>query len=244
MSRILRGLYHTVFCDVGETIVHFDPGFTETFVAEAEALGSTVTEDKARLVTAAEWDRASNDPKWRGASANAERSQAFWMELYKTMGSRLGVADVRTLAEQLYLRFSSIESYAALDGARESLARLRESGMRVVAASNWEPWLEDLLENLELRELFDDIAVSGLIGTEKPDRAFFERALEIAGATADEAVHIGDSFTADVEGAWGAGLDAVWINRWNYPARPCPTVRTFREATDLVLDTRNIDGQP
>ena len=73
-----------------------------------------------------------------------------------------------------------------------------------------EPWLLDLLDHLGMRECFDALAVSGLVGVEKPDAAFFERALEIAEATRDETVHIGDSFYADVQGAWGANLDAIW----------------------------------
>ena len=104
-----------------------------------------------------------------------------------------------------------------------------------MAASNWEPWLLDLLDHLGLRECFDALAVSGLVGVEKPDAAFFERALEIAGATRDETVHIGDSFYADVQGAWGASLDAIWINWDGRPPQACPTVDTIGAAADAVI---------
>ncbi len=243
MSRPLRGPYRVVFCDVGETVVQFNPGFTEILVAETGALGTAVAAADARRIANQEWDLASNDPQWRGASAEAERSQDFWMHLYETMGLRLGVAEARALAERLYGRFTGFDSYGAVDGARESLARLRHAGLTVVAASNWEPWLEGLLDHLDMRDLFDAMAVSGLMGVEKPDRAFFHRALEIAAVTPDEAVHIGDSFVADVEGAWGAGLDAIWINRRDNPPCVCPTAASIQEAADMVLAVASADGR-
>jgi putative hydrolase of the HAD superfamily len=46
----------------------------------------------------------------------------------------------------------------------------------------------------------------------KPDAAIFRYALERAGVEPHEAVHVGDSLEADVAGALGAGMRAVWFN--------------------------------
>jgi putative hydrolase of the HAD superfamily len=46
----------------------------------------------------------------------------------------------------------------------------------------------------------------------KPDPAIFRYALERAGVEPHEAVHVGDSLEADVAGALGAGMRAVWFN--------------------------------
>jgi putative hydrolase of the HAD superfamily len=54
---------------------------------------------------------------------------------------------------------------------------------------------------------------SAEIGAAKPDRAIFERALELAGADAREAWHVGDSADADVAGALAAGLRPVLLVR-------------------------------
>ncbi len=48
----------------------------------------------------------------------------------------------------------------------------------------------------------------------KPHRAAFEQACFAVGVSAAEAVYVGDSFANDVEGAVGAGLRAVWVDRW------------------------------
>ena len=46
----------------------------------------------------------------------------------------------------------------------------------------------------------------------KPDERIFRCALELADVEAHEAIHIGDSLEADVAGALGAGMRAVWFN--------------------------------
>ena len=37
--------------------------------------------------------------------------------------------------------------------------------------------------------------------------------LERAAVAPEEALMVGDSYRADVRGAWSAGMDAVWLNR-------------------------------
>ena len=235
MKRPLRGPYRVVFCDVGETLVRYHPGYSSTIAAQAARLGARAAADEVRRIADEEYDRAVRNPATRGASADADRSRAFWQGMYRAIGRRLRVNDPELLARRLFAEFTTVESYAPINGAHEALARLRAAGLRIVAASNWEPWLLDLLDYLEMRDRFDALAVSGVVGREKPDAEFFERALEIAGATADETVHIGDSFFADVQGAWGAGLDAIWINWHNRPAQACPTVETIEAAADAVI---------
>lgn len=68
-----------------------------------------------------------------------------------------------------------------------------------------------------------DLGLAGLInfdvfgqdheGIEKPDSRMFQIALEKAGCTATEMVHVGDSLEADVAGAAAAGIKSIWVNR-------------------------------
>jgi putative hydrolase of the HAD superfamily len=52
-----------------------------------------------------------------------------------------------------------------------------------------------------------------LAGAPKPDPAPFLLACTLLGVEPVEAVHIGDSLTADIEGARAAGLGAIWLDR-------------------------------
>ncbi|MSP22136.1 MAG: HAD family hydrolase [Dehalococcoidia bacterium] len=57
-------------------------------------------------------------------------------------------------------------------------------------------------------------AISEEVGARKPEPAIFHHVLAAFGVTPAEAVHVGDDFRADIEGARSAGLVAgIWVNR-------------------------------
>ncbi|PTQ95804.1 putative hydrolase of the HAD superfamily [Mucilaginibacter yixingensis] len=66
--------------------------------------------------------------------------------------------------------------------------------------------------NTGLTPYFQNIIISELVGINKPDKAIFEHALNLAGATISESIMIGDSLEADVYGAMGYGMDAIYFN--------------------------------
>lgn len=47
----------------------------------------------------------------------------------------------------------------------------------------------------------------------KPRKELFELALRETGLRADQVVHIGDSLSSDVQGAYQVGISAIWVNR-------------------------------
>jgi putative hydrolase of the HAD superfamily len=98
------------------------------------------------------------------------------------------------------------------------LARLRADGARLAVVSNWDVSLHDVLERTGLRQLVDAVVISAELGAAKPDPAIFRAALERLGATADAALHAGDSLEHDVAGARAAGIEAVLVARDGAPA--------------------------
>ena len=100
---------------------------------------------------------------------------------------------------------ASLRFFAYPDAA-PALRALRAAGIRTVVVSNWDWSLHERLAETGLAELVDGALASAEIGSAKPDGAIFRAALEIAGATAHEAWHVGDTPEADVEGARAAGL--------------------------------------
>ena len=237
MTRVLGGPYRVALCDIGETVVRHNPGFTATIAREATALGAEAELNNVRRVIDEEWHHAIADPANYGFTADVDQSKSFWLSLYSTIGARLGLGDSNEFVDRLYSHFTQFDSYAAMDGAHEALSQLRHAGIRVVAASNWEPWLLDLLVHLRMYDLFDHCVVSGIVGLEKPDPRFFLHALDVSGAAPIETVHMGDSFEADVQGAWTVSLDAIWVNtRGDMHRHECPTATTISEAVDMAIN--------
>jgi putative hydrolase of the HAD superfamily len=57
------------------------------------------------------------------------------------------------------------------------------------------------------------VTISTEVGAAKPDSQIFTAALQKHNCTAENVLHIGDSFKADYCGAKNAGLNAIWFNR-------------------------------
>jgi putative hydrolase of the HAD superfamily len=97
--------------------------------------------------------------------------------------------------------------------ALTALPKLRARGVRVVVVSNWDVSLHEVLARVGLAASVDAIVTSAGTGTRKPEPAIFTRALELAGAAAEQAIHVGDSPDEDVAGARAAGIEPVLIRR-------------------------------
>jgi putative hydrolase of the HAD superfamily len=69
------------------------------------------------------------------------------------------------------------------------------------------------LDQIGIRDLFDDVISASGVGAAKPDRQIFEVAVEAGGAEAHETLHVGDHPEADIVGAQNAGLKSAWVNR-------------------------------
>jgi HAD superfamily hydrolase (TIGR01509 family) len=88
---------------------------------------------------------------------------------------------------------------------------LANRGAVVGVLSNSEGRLAELFEEIGIAKYFAAIVDSGRVGMEKPDRRIFEHTLEVLGVPGARAIHIGDSWAADIVGARGAGWRAIWF---------------------------------
>ena len=127
----------------------------------------------------------------------------FWRQV---VGLSTGCWDAAYF-ESLYRHFAQAGAWRVAPGARELIARLRLRGVKVGIVSNWDTRLRGTLEALEVE--VDGLYCSGELGVEKPDPRIFALACRALGVAAEDALHVGDSLRADVEGARAAGLRAL-----------------------------------
>jgi len=128
----------------------------------------------------------------------------------------------------------------------EVLRAARERGVRLVVVSNWDVSLHDVLEQTGLAPLLDGVVTSAVVGSAKPAGAIFARGLELAGAAAEDAVHVGDSVEHDVAGALAAGIAPLLLVReGTVPDAPAPPgVRTIATLRPLLDDARSVSLSP
>jgi putative hydrolase of the HAD superfamily len=115
-----------------------------------------------------------------------------------------------------------------------ALRELRERGLTLVIASNWDCSLPDWLGPAGMLELVDGVVTSAEVGAAKPSPRVFERALGVAGVEPAEAVHVGDKLDNDIEGAAAAGIRAVLIQREGDPPAGVESIRSLTELPALL----------
>jgi putative hydrolase of the HAD superfamily len=71
-------------------------------------------------------------------------------------------------------------------------------------------WIK--IEHSGLKPFFEHIIISEEVGTQKPDKAIFEIAMERAKALCDECLMVGDNYNTDIVGAKNAGIDQIFFN--------------------------------
>ena len=115
--------------------------------------------------------------------------------------------DIRDTEKERY--FDLIGEVQPLDGARELVADLKDSGHRVVLASSAKPdEVDHYLDLLDARELADAWTTSGDVENTKPEPDLVHSALEKIGG--GPAVMVGDS-VYDCEAAGNAGVDTIAV---------------------------------
>lgn len=193
--------------------------------------------------------RAVNEAVWaeleRGEISKEELKVERFRRLFAGRGLDLDPAAFSA-------RFLDLLSRRAdpLEGAEAFVRALAEAGAALAVATNGISSVQRGRFALSpLGKLIPDLLISEELGAEKPDPAFFRAALGRLGRSSGEGVVLmGDSWSADVAGALGSGLDALWFNpsRDPRPALPPPLAgasrsgalleaASFAEALDILL---------
>lgn len=232
-----------VFFDAGETILHPHPSFAEIFARVCRDAGNDVSPSDVEAVQARlaphlmDLSHDDDDPDARpyaGSSLDEREARRFWMHLYRRFAAELGLDDAG-LPEALFAKFTDLATYKLFDDVVPALRELHDAGLRLGLISNFERWLEELLVELEVGNLFDVAMISGIAGIEKPDRAIYELALQRAGVEAEQAVHVGDSPSMDAEPAAALGMHVVLLDRAaRYPDSPWPRIESLKELKAAV----------
>ena len=126
-------------------------------------------------------------------------------------------------------------NYRLFPDVRATLSRLDEAGLTLGLVSNFEEWLERLLEQLDVTRFFDIRVISGVEGIEKPDPRIFRIALDRAGVEPAESVYVGDNPEFDTEPAEAVGMLGVLLDRrGRFPDHRGTRITTLDELPPLL----------
>jgi len=187
-------------------------------ISSWEALWARFDGDVPEIVAFREWA-----PRYRGEawSRGLEDLGVQDPDLAKLLASRFPVE-----------RRARHRLFPETRGVLDTLRRPNRYGMGLItnglsclqrekiAGGGLEPW-------------FDAITIAGEIGAAKPDALPFRVTLETLGCAPDEAWMIGNNPEKDIDGARGAGIRSVWLDR-----------HASAEAVDAAVHIASLDELP
>jgi putative hydrolase of the HAD superfamily len=115
-----------------------------------------------------------------------------------------------------------------------ALRELRERGLTLVVASNWDCSLPEWLRPAGILELVDGVVTSAEVGAAKPSPRVFQRALAVAGVDPARALHVGDKVDKDIDGAAAAGVRGVLLQRDGSPPPGIEAISSLSELAALL----------
>jgi putative hydrolase of the HAD superfamily len=216
--------HDAVFFDAGETLVHPHPSFPELFQEvlrrEGHEVDAALVRDRLFVVSDRFAQAARDNELW---TTSPERSRRFWLSVYGIFLTEVGLPTDDGLAQALYAEFTDLANYRLFDDVPPVLERLHGAGLVLGVVSNFEEWLERLLEQLDVSRYFDVRVISGIEGLEKPAPEIFRLALDRAGVPPERSVYVGDNPLFDVEPPAALGMLPVLIDRRDrFPDGPGP----------------------
>ena len=99
-----------------------------------------------------------------------------------------------------------------VDGTMELLKYLKPKYHMHILSNGFREVQYKKIENSGLKPFFDKIILSDDVGINKPHAEFFAYALENTKAAPHEALMIGDSWDADILGAYNSNIHQMWFN--------------------------------
>ena len=113
-------------------------------------------------------------------------------------------------------------SWRPLPDALRVLQQLKKIPLGVVTNGSSEQQFAKIRQT-GILDLFTIVVVSEAVGHAKPSPQIFHHACAGLGVDPMDCTFIGDSWDLDVEGARGAGLQPIWLNRFDAPIDPVRT---------------------
>ena len=192
-------MVRAVFLDALGTLVELEP----PWISLRERIPSEVSDERLRAGVRAEM-------AYYREHAHEGRDPASLADLRERCAALLSRELGLEVSPQVLVDSITLRAYP---DAEPALRELHERGLRLLALSNWDCSLPQVLARCGLDGLLDGVVTSAAVGAPKPEPEIFSRALELAGCTPEEAIHVGDTREEDVEGARAAGIRALLIDR-------------------------------
>jgi putative hydrolase of the HAD superfamily len=198
-----------VFFDAVGTLIHPHPIAASVYHAVGSRWGSRLGRDEIGVRFRSALAREDELDRSAGWKTSEGRERERWQRIVGTVLD--DVADVEVCFNELWQHFSRPDAWRWEPGVESVLGCLRERGLAVGVASNFDGRLRSVLAGMSpLRSLWR-LVISSEVGWRKPAPQFFSNLIKVTGLNPDQILVAGDDPINDVEGAKQAGLWTVLL---------------------------------
>ena len=214
-----------IIFDAADTLLRPNPTVPEVYqqVAAAHGVDVDAVDVKQRFAPAIR-------KHFAGEVSNEELDRQRWQEL---------VFDVlRTnqtqIFDELWERFAQPTSWEVYEDVEPCWTKLLAAGHRIAIASNFDARLLNIVRAKPTLSQAEHVFISSQLGFRKPSSKFFAAIQSRLSVPAAELVMVGDSETADFQGALEAGWQAWHLVRDDAHAVP-PKIASLQALVQQLL---------
>lgn len=224
--------YKAVFFDFGDTLIFDYPSIPVGLARLFRNMGFDVTDEEvqqARQAFNKKGIRSRNYP-------TLEQVGGFFRQLFRGILEELNFnGDMDSAVDRTEAEWRLYTNFYLFPEVEQVLNSLHERGCITGIISNISCRLPVYLEQLGITSHFKFAIASDVFGASKPDPSIFEEALRMAGVNASQAIHVGDSYAADIVGAKGVGITPVLIDRDDqHPEADCHRINSLLMLLEML----------
>ena len=199
--------YIFLLFDLDHTLLDFD-------AAEDVALSHLLKEEGVADIQAyKDYYVPMNKSLWKDLEEKKITKQELVNTRFAKLFAHFGIEKDGAYLAERYQFFLSKQGQI-FPGVEDLLKKLIHQGYELYAATNGITAIQTgRLAQSGIAPFFKEIFISEQLHTQKPDAAFYEKiGARISNFDKKNALMIGDSLSADIQGGNNAGIDTVWYN--------------------------------
>ena len=233
-------MVRAVFFDFYDTLCTWGQPLIVRLQKIADRYGFEI--DAARYAAAREnlyAEASGSDPTTHALLETMQEIIESYYEFVKALGVREHVEQMTWELLQSEHSLFAANAATLYEDTVPTLQHLRDTGLKLAIVSNWDTPLDPLTERLGIAHYFDIIVAShdARVRSAKPDSRIFNYTLAAIGVSAEDAVHIGDTYEADIIGAQGVGIRPILIDRdGTQGGRWDETIQSLTELPELLRE--------
>ena len=225
--------YKFLLFDLDHTLLDFD-------AAEDVALTQLLKEEGVADIQAyKDYYVPMNKSLWKDLELKKIRKQELVNTRFSKLFSHFGIEKDGVYLAERY-QFYLAQQGQVFSGATKLLDSLIDRGYELYAATNGITTIQTgRLEQSGIAPYFKEIFISEQLHTQKPDAAFYEKiGARIPNFDKNNALMIGDSLSADIQGGNNVGIDTIWYNPHHLEnhtqAKPTYVVHSYKDLLNCL----------